>query len=49
MYDKGSATSPDCHLRTERSPAVDTVESGPAQSAIEILTSVRAILRLTKS
>ena len=36
MYDKDSATSPDCHIRTERSPAVDTVESGPAQSAIEI-------------
>jgi hypothetical protein len=27
-YLHDSATSPDCHIRTERSPAVETVESG---------------------
>jgi hypothetical protein len=27
-YLHNSATSPDCHLRTERSPAVETGESG---------------------
>lgn len=47
LYD--SATSPDCHIRTERSPAVETVESGADEANRTVRIYPSAILLGTTS